>query len=214
MHQFKLFVDDFKLFKRKSLDFLSTIRDNLISHEDKCNPFLRYLEKLIMHYSNSMGKMIRDLTESPKNINKFATYDTNCFFLEFHMIVMLCAFIRTIVTSSFPNIYAIHKELMDKLSTGEDFLGQLKIENKCTFKKDLSLAKLLEKHHRRFIKTKINLDQKVILTSEAILEFFVEGYPINYNSNSFFCSKYYRCVANQKDCKDECIIVIDVRAAH
>lgn len=162
-----------------------------------------------MNYSNATGKMYRDLAESPKNITKFTSYDSNCFILEFHMLIVLERFRRHLVTDIFSSLYGMQQQLGDKLVTGEEFAASMNFAKQCSYKSDFSIAKMVENHHKKFIKKKINLDPKVILTSQALLEFFVEGYLLYYNSNSFFCSKYYRCAVNEKDCKDQCIIVID-----
>lgn len=207
--QLKKFIEDFKNFKSNCSKFLNEIKEILYNQEEKCNLYLKLLETKVGHYVNSMGKMLRDLTESQKNMVKFTTYETNCFILEFHLIVVLEAFRRDLVKRVFSPIYGAHKELVEKLSNAEEILTTLQIENKCPIKSDFSLAKTLENHHRRFIKKKINLDSKIILTSEALLEFFVESYSMNYHSNSFFCSKYYRCMGQDKDFKEQCVIVVD-----
>lgn len=195
--------------KNKFLDILANIKPMLYNQEEKGNPYLKQLERLTFLYVNTMGKMIRDLTESPKNITKFATYDSNCFVLEFYLLILLEAFRRSLVTNVFSHVYGIHKEFLEKLSTGEEFLESLGISNTFKINSSYSLAKVIDRSHKSFIKKKINLDPKVILTSEALLEFFVEGYPLTYNSNSFFCSKYYKCQGHDKDFKEPCIIIVD-----
>ena len=67
LQHFKKYSDDFRRFKVKSSEVLSGIKDCLYSQDEKSNPFLRYLEKLVLGYLNSIARLTRELSESPKN---------------------------------------------------------------------------------------------------------------------------------------------------
>ena len=160
--------------------------------------------------------MIRLLTESKKYIVTFANPDTNCFILEFHNIILFEAFRRWLLKAAVAKIYETYKIFKDILESGESLGSKIGFNSDCPVSSKAPFSALLDKSHKRFIKRKVNLDPKVIMSEQVLLEFFQGGYPLSYNSNSQFCRKYYMCGSPDKDSKQQskAIIVIDVVYFH
>lgn len=151
------------------------------------------------------------LTESKKYIGGFATPEFNCFILEFHMVTMMEAFRRWLIKAAISKLYDIYRGFKDILCEGESVAEKLQFLKKFQITSTSQISAILDKSHKRFIKKKINLAPKIIMSDYVLLEFFHEGYPLSYNSNSFFCRKYYMCTSPDKESKQsKAIIVIDV----
>lgn len=206
---------DFKKFRDSKIEELINTR-NLIWHPElKENQYLKHIEKEIQLYLNSMSRMIRALSESPKYVANFGTLETNCFVLEFHMVVLFEAFRRWLLKSVISIVYQNIKDFRDHTRQFEDIFKKLDHNFKPDFSSDDPISSLINKSYKRFIKKKVNLQPKYIISDQVLLEFFQEGYPINYNSSTFFCKKHYLCTAQSKESKNsQVIMVIDVDLAH
>lgn len=202
---------EFKRLRDHKTDETAASKHVLINPDLKENWFLKQVDKEIQHYSNSLSRMIRLLSESKKYVAAFATADNNCFVLEFHMVIMFEAFRRWLLKAVTAKIYESYKLMKDMLSEGEAVQEKYGLPQECPIQSSSPISAMLQKSHKKFIKRKINLQPKVILSDQVLLEFFQEGYPLNYNSNTFFCRKYYLCTSPDKESKQSrAIIVIDV----
>lgn len=213
---YKFYLSELRKFKDFKLEELQVIKTLLLGGQDsKENQYLKMIEKEVQIYLNAMSKMIRGLSESPKYVASFATLESNCFVLEFHMVVLFEAFRRWLVKAIIARVYQHFQAFKEVAKLCEDFAKKQGLSKCLDFSSNDPISSMIDKTYKRFIKKKINLQPKFIISDQVLLEFFQEGYPINYNSSTFFCKKHYLCVGQDKDIKNlPVIMVIDVGFAH
>lgn len=204
-------LSEFKRYRDFKLEDLQALKNLLLNSETQENNYVKMIEREIQMYLNSMSKMIRGMAETPKLVASFANLETNCFVQEFHMLVLFEAFRRWLLKTVVSVVYQSFNEFQDFARQFEDLFKKLEINFRPAFSSEDPLSSMIDKSYKRFIKKKINLQQKFIISDQVLLEFFQEGYPITYNSSTFLCKKYYLCTVNDKESKKSPVImVIDV----
>lgn len=211
MNNFVSFLKNLKIDIEKKSSELKKITSSMKNPKGE-NPFLVAISNANLIYSNAVSRLIRNLVKTTKNTSEFVILENNCFTLEFHLLIMFEFFRRWLLRNIVSSIYIIHESFQRGLEKGDGILEDLRPNlNSITSNQSFGIPSLLEQNHKRFIKKKINLLPKIILTDESLYEFFYECYHLHYNSSSFYCRYHIKCKSISKEHgKCEVILAIDV----
>ena len=211
MNHLKSFGSDLDLEVRARKEELKEMIEIIGESDEKSiKPgYLNTIRNTIQSYVNSISLLIhkieKDKTPHAQLSTFFSYPETNPNLLEFLMKINFECLRRFCLEVVVPKIFDIHKRFQDKITQGAELLHHfhkshpLVLNHLDSSHLRFKLSSLLDPPLRQYIKTKICLEQRIILKDNDLHDFFVEKFEFKYPEiNPFWVSYLNVLLENPK----------------
>ncbi len=200
--QINTITDEFDVRKTELADMLKNVT------ERDC---VQKMTDLYLGYIGSITKLTRKLEKKSKQVSSHES-DPNPMLLEFNMLLNFRRIFHFLEDAVIPKLFDVHLQVEKKRDQGLRSLKDFGAVTKCEIDLNapkFSLSSLLSKNLRRFIKNKIGLEHRMILTDDHLKEFF-ELYEVKYPQDSYLFRAVLPCTFELKKKVHPMHLILDV----
>ena len=199
MNYIKYFLADFDMEVNTRDDELKEIIELLGEGDEKSvRPgFMTTIRGITQSYINSVSLLIhrieKDKLPHAQLSIQFSSSEGNPSLLEFLMLITFETFRKFTLEVAVPKIFDLHKRFQGRIGHGAKLAEHFYSSYPSVFGTleplNFRLSTLIEPTLKRYIKTKIGLEPKIILKDEDLREFFDEKFEFKYpDTNPFWVS--------------------------